>query len=106
VKRVASLRTPNPPTVHYRRIDMRGADEEAIVNQLEATLDLANTILNSVENDAEDAFIKAVGTLAQVMFITVADESREEMIGIATSKLRDYIRLLDEVSQTGLSVMN
>ena len=48
----------------------------------------------------------SVGTLAQVMFITVADESREEMIDIATDKLRNYMRLLYEVSKMGASVTN
>lgn len=85
---------------------MRGADDEATANHLESTLDLAKTILNSVDDDADDAFVEAVGTLAQVMFITVADESREEMIGIATGKLRDYMRLLDEVGRMGTSVTN
>jgi hypothetical protein len=45
-------------------MDMSGADDEAIADHLKSTLDLAETILTSVDNDADDAFIKAVGTLA------------------------------------------
>jgi hypothetical protein len=36
----------------------------------------------------------AIGTLAQVIFITVADEDREDVIGAATEALRNYIKLL------------
>jgi hypothetical protein len=85
---------------------MTGADDKAIADHLKSTLDLAKEILTSVDDDADDAFLKAVGILAQVMFITVADESREKMIGIATDKLRDYMRLLDVVSIKGASVVN
>jgi hypothetical protein len=82
------------------------ADDNAIADHLESTLNLAEKILSSVDDDADAAFLKAVGILAQVMFITVAEDNREEMIEIATGKLRDYLRLLDEVSRRGLSVMN
>jgi hypothetical protein len=41
--------------------------------------------------------LKAVGTLAQVIFITARDEDREDVIEEATDNLRSYIRLLDEL---------
>ena len=41
------------------------------------------------------------GTLAQVLFLTVDDRNREEMIDIAADKLRDYMRLLDEMEGIG-----
>jgi hypothetical protein len=85
---------------------MNTSADEAIADHLESTLNLAEKILSSVDDDTDAAFIKAVGILAQVMFITVAEEERERMIEIATGKLRDYLRLLDEVSRRGLSVMN
>jgi hypothetical protein len=53
---------------------------------------------------AHDAVLKAVGTLAQILFITGRDEDREDMIEEATDKLRNYIRLLDELKGMGALV--
>jgi hypothetical protein len=38
------------------------------------------------------------------MFITVADDDREEMISVATDSLRNYLKLLDELSGIGALV--
>jgi len=80
---------------------MTGADDKAMADHVEATLGLAEKILKSAGDDANDAFLTAIGTLAQVMFITVAEGDREKMIGEATESLRNYLRLLEELSGTG-----
>lgn len=48
------------------------ADDGAIADHLGSMLNLAETILSSVDDDADAAFLKAVGILAQVMFVTLA----------------------------------
>jgi len=83
---------------------MTGTYDEAIADHVQATLDFADKILDSAGDDANDAFLKAVGTLAQVMFITVDNGSREKMIGVATESLRNYLKLLDELSGMGALV--
>jgi hypothetical protein len=77
---------------------MTGADDKAMADHAETTLGLAEKILKSAGNDANEAFLTAIGTLAQVMFITVADGDREEMIGAAAEALRNYLKLLEELS--------
>ena len=77
---------------------MTGADDKAMADHVEATLGLAEKILKSAGDDANDAFLTAIGTLAQVMFITVADGDREEMIGAAAEASRNYLKLLEELS--------
>jgi hypothetical protein len=59
------------------------------------------TILKSADEDPNDAFLKAVGILAQVIFVTVNGEHREEILAVAADKLRNYLSLLDEVSGMG-----
>ena len=61
-----------------------------MADHVEATSGLAEKIVKSAGHDANDAFLTAIGTLAQVMFITVADGDREGMIGAAAEVLRNY----------------
>ena len=69
-----------------------------MADHAETTLGLAEKILKSAGDDANDAFLTAIGTLAQVMFITVADGDREGMIGAAAEASRNYLKLLEELS--------
>jgi hypothetical protein len=47
---------------------MTGTVDKAMADHVEATLGLAEKILKSAGDDANDAFLTAIGTLAQVMF--------------------------------------
>jgi hypothetical protein len=78
-----------------------GNDDKAIAVHLYSTLDFADKILKSAYEDPNDALLKAVGTLAQVIFVTVNGEHREEILAVAADKLRSYLNLLDEVSGMG-----
>lgn len=81
---------------------MSKSDEDAaIAENVRFTFDLATKILDSSGEDLQQAFTKAVGRLAQVIFITTIDERREETIGAAMNSLRHYLALLDEVGGTG-----
>ncbi len=81
-----------------------GNDDKAIAAHLESTHDFADKILKSADEDPNDAFLKAVGILAQVIFVTVNGEHREEILAVAADKLRNYLNLLDEVSGVGKTV--
>ena len=78
--------------------------DKAMAAHIEATLKLADDILDSAGADAHDAILKAVGTLAQVIFITVHDSDREYMIDQATDKLRNYVNLLEELRGMGVLI--
>jgi len=54
-----------------------GNDDKAIAAHLESTHDFADKVLKSADEDPNDAFLKAVGILAQVIFVTVNGEHRE-----------------------------
>jgi hypothetical protein len=81
-----------------------GNDDKAIAAHLESTHDFADKILKSADEDPNDAFLKAVGILAQVIFVTLNGEHREEILAVAADKLRNYLNLLDEVSAMGKMV--
>jgi hypothetical protein len=78
-----------------------GNDDKGIAAHLELTHDFADKILQSADEDPNDAFLRAVGILAQVIFATVNGEHREEILGVAADKLRNYLNLLDEVNGMG-----
>ena len=56
---------------------MNGIDDKAIADHLKSTLELADQMIMSAGQDANGAFLKAIGTLAQVIFITVVDEQHK-----------------------------
>ena len=66
----------------------------------EYTLRLADEILLSAKNGPEEAFIKAVGTLAQVIYIITADEQRDETVTAMMNVLRTYLSALDDLRGT------
>lgn len=70
--------------------------DKAMRENMDYTLELADKILRS-SKDPLTAFIKAVGTLAQVIHIITADEQREETVDSVTSMLRTYLEALDAV---------
>jgi Holliday junction resolvasome RuvABC DNA-binding subunit len=83
---------------------MNGIDDKAIADHLQSTLELADQMIMSAGQDANGAFLKAIGALAQVIFITVVDEQHKKAIGVATDQLRTYLNLLTEVSGMGTSL--
>ncbi len=54
--------------------------DKAIKDNLKFTSELAEKILLAAHYDAHDAFIKAIGTLAQVIYIITPDEHREQAL--------------------------
>ena len=70
---------------------------DAMRANMEYTLHLADKILLSANKDPRDAFMKAVGTLAQVIHIITPDEQREETLKSMIGILRTYLEALDAV---------
>jgi hypothetical protein len=69
--------------------------QAAMQESMEFTLQLADKILLSTKGDPMDAFINAVGTLAQVIHIITPDGTREDTIKSMTNILRTYLEVLD-----------
>jgi hypothetical protein len=103
-RRIAVTSAGQATSLGKRVIAMPDSIDEKMAAQVEATIKLAEGILVSVNEDAYDAILKAVGTLAQVIFITARDEDREDVIEEATDKLRNYLGLLDELKGMGALV--
>ena len=76
---------------------MTSSSDRAMQENMEYTLHLADKILRSSDKDPQDAFMKAVGTLAQVIHIITPDEQREETLKSMMSTLRTYLEALDAV---------
>jgi hypothetical protein len=57
---------------------MENDENKAIAEHLQLTLDLADQFLQSTDQDANQALLRAVGTVAQIVFITVPDDRRED----------------------------
>ena len=74
---------------------MTDNSDAAMQESMQFTLQLADRILLSAKSDPIDAFIKAVGTLAQVIHIITPDETREDTINSMTNILRTYLDALD-----------
>ena len=77
---------------------MQNNENKSIAEHLQLTLDLADQFLQSTDQDANQAILRAIGTVAQIIFITVPDERHEDAIAEATDKLRNYLKLLDAVN--------
>jgi hypothetical protein len=80
--------------------------DERIAENVRFAFVIAEKILQSAGEDGHDAFLKAVGTLAQVLYVTSADEHREELIKQAAEALRNYLKLLDELSRQGSIIVS
>ncbi|HWX33379.1 MAG TPA: hypothetical protein VNZ53_38865 [Steroidobacteraceae bacterium] len=52
--------------------------DKTIQENMKFTLELADKILLSAGKGPNDAFIKAIGTLAQVIYIITPDDQREQ----------------------------
>lgn len=62
--------------------------DKAIQENLKFTLKLADKILLSAGKDPNDAFIKAIGTLAQVIYIITPDDQREQTLNDTMRSLK------------------
>jgi hypothetical protein len=80
---------------------MAGDIDKAIQENMQFTLELAEEILLSAGEDSNDAFIKAIGTLAQVIYVITPDDQREQILNDATLKLKTYLELWDAVAGPG-----
>jgi hypothetical protein len=76
---------------------MSSNSDRAMQENMEFTLDMADKILRSAEKDPLDAFMKAVGTLAQVIHIITPDDQREETLNTMMRMLKTYLEALDAV---------
>jgi hypothetical protein len=76
---------------------MSSNSDMAMRENMEYTLNLADQILRSAGKDPLDAFMKAVGTLAQVIHIITPDDQREQTLQSMMSMLRTYLGALDEL---------
>jgi hypothetical protein len=78
---------------------VRSSDiDKAIQENMKFTLELADKILLSAGKDPTDAFIKAIGTLAQVIYIITPDDQREQTLNDTIRSLKTYLELLDAVA--------
>jgi hypothetical protein len=75
--------------------------DKAIQENMTFTLELADKILLSAGEDSNDAFIKAIGTLAQVIYVITPDDQREHTLNDTLLKLKAYLELLDAVAGPG-----
>ena len=75
--------------------------DKAIQENMTVTLVLADKILLSAGEDSNDAFIKAIGTLAQVIYVITPDDQREQTVNDAMLKLKAYLELLDALAGPG-----
>jgi hypothetical protein len=75
--------------------------DKAIQENLTFTLELADKILLSAGEDSNDAFFKAIGTLAQVIYVITPDGQREQTLNDTMLKLKAYLELLDAVAGPG-----
>jgi hypothetical protein len=75
--------------------------DKAIQENMTFTLELADKILLSAGEDSNDAFIKAIGTLAQVIYVITPDDQREQTVNDAMLKLKAYLELLDALAGPG-----
>ena len=71
--------------------------DKTIQENLNFTVELADKIIQAAGEDSHDAFIKAVGTLAQVIYIITPDEHRAQALKDAMRSLKMYLKLLDAV---------
>jgi hypothetical protein len=79
--------------------EVRAMDDsaDAMRANMEYTLNLADQILRSAGTDPLDAFMKAIGTLAQVIHVITPDDQREQTLQSMMTMLRTYLKALDEV---------
>jgi hypothetical protein len=71
------------------------SSDKAMRENMEFTLDIADKILRSAGKDPLEAFMKAVGTLAQVIHIITPDDQREETLNTMMGMLKTYLEALD-----------
>lgn len=76
---------------------MSNDSDKAMRENMEFTLDLADKILRSAGKDPLDAFMKAAGTLAQIIHIITPDDQREQTLDTMMKMLRTYLEALDAV---------
>jgi hypothetical protein len=71
--------------------------KEDLKDDLRVTFQLADKILMASEKDPKKAFMTAIGTLAQVVYITTPNEHREETLKNVSAILMMYLEILDDV---------
>jgi hypothetical protein len=64
---------------------------------VEYSFNLADQILRSAGADPLNAFMKGVGTLAQIIHIITPDDQREQTLESMMTMLRTYLGMLDKI---------
>jgi hypothetical protein len=75
--------------------------ERRVRENFEFSMELAERIFDSAGDDGNDALMKAVGTLAQVIYFGAMEDSREKIVAEAVKSLGLYIEMLDGMETTG-----
>jgi|GEM_PF-6150928 len=78
------------------------------VEDMRFAFELAETIVQSCDGGGRNAFLKGIGTLAQVLYMIRTDVDREMVLKEVVETLRKYLSLLDEVTDLAraLSTIN
>jgi hypothetical protein len=69
--------------------------DRAMKSNMEFAMELADRIFGSAGDDGHDAFLKAVGTLAHVIYLGAEGRHREEIVADVPTSLDMYLRMLD-----------
>jgi hypothetical protein len=83
------------------------SDEEVadvMLANLKFAEELANKIFSVTENDGKDAFLKVVGTLAHIIYVSTEEDRREEIVARLPGMLTEYLRMLDTVDGIGAAM--
>jgi hypothetical protein len=75
--------------------------DRAMKANMEFAMELAERIFNSAGDDGNDAFLKAVGTLAHVIYLGAEGQYRDEIVLEAATSLDLYLRMLEEIGAVG-----
>jgi hypothetical protein len=72
---------------------------EAMRENLKFAEELANKIYAVDDGNSGDAFLKAVGTLAHIVYVRTNEEQRAETIAKLPRLLETYLKMLDAVEE-------
>jgi hypothetical protein len=76
---------------------------EMMLVNLKFAEELANKIFREAENDGKDAFLKAVGTLSHVIYVTIEEDRREDILAKLPGIVGEYLAMLDAAHDNGLA---
>jgi hypothetical protein len=82
--------------------------DEKVLETMHANLrfaeELANKIFIDTGNDGKDAFVKVVGTLAHIVYVSVEKDRREDVVAKLPNMLTDFLTMLDTMDDFGAAI--